>query len=295
MQNNTAFALGGAINNIGVLTVSSSTFSGNRAESGGALFINTASAQSATISGSAFTGNQAVATAGGVADNGGAIAINTDGAVTITGSTFTGNSAAVNGGAIYFNDSPPGGTLALSYSRIAGNTAAAGSGLYRSTGAATGERNWWGCNGGPSAAPCDLVAGTVDFSPWIVLSHTASPSTIATGQTSTLTADFLSNSDGSANAAGNLGALAGVPVSFGSAVLGTISDAQTTIQPNGAATATYTAGATAGAGSANASVDSATVTANITVNAGSGLTAAAFLPVILVPVPPQTVATTTAP
>ena len=175
-------ALGGAVNNTGSLTVNNSTFSGNKAESGGALYINTASTRTATITGSRFTGNQALATAGGVEDSGGAIAINADGQVNISGSTFTGNSAAANGGAIYFNDSATEaavGHLALSYSRITGNTAAgAGSGLYRACGTATAQKNWWGCNGGPSAAPCDLVAGAASFTPWIVLSHTASPTTI---------------------------------------------------------------------------------------------------------------------
>ena len=110
------------------------------------------------------------------------------------------------------------------------------------------------------------MAGAASFTPWIVLTHTANPGTINTGQAATLTAGFLTNSDGSANTAGSLGALGGVPVTFGSAVLGTISGAQTAIEANGTATATYTAGATPGAGSAAATVDSATVTANLTIN-----------------------------
>ena len=69
--------------------VNNTTFSGNKAESGGALYINTASVRTATVTGSRFTGNQAVATAGGVADSGGAIAADTDGLVSISGSTFT--------------------------------------------------------------------------------------------------------------------------------------------------------------------------------------------------------------
>ncbi len=269
MQNNTALALGGAVNSIGSLTANNSTFSGNRAESGGALYINTASTRTATITGSSFAGNQAVATAGGVADSGGAIAASTDGPVTISGSSFTGNGAAANGGAIYFSDAATEAAVAvlgLSYSRIAGNTATAGSGLYRASGTATAERNWWGCNGGPAATPCDLAAGGVSFSPWIVLTHTANPGAISPGQAATLTAGFLQNSDGSANAPGSLGALKGVGVTFGSAVLGTLANAQAAIQANGTATATYTAGATAGAGSATAGVDSATVTADLVIN-----------------------------
>ncbi len=270
LQNNAAFGLGGAVYSPGTLTANNSTFSGNRAESGGALYINTPSTRNVIITGSRFTGNQAVATAGNVEDSGGALAINTDGQVTISGSTFTGNSAAANGGAIYFNDSATEAAVAvlgLSYSRIIGNTAAgAGSGLYRAGGTAAAQKNWWGCNAGPSAAPCDLVAGSASYTPWIVLSHTAAPTTINTGQSATLTASFLKNSDGSANTAGSLGALAGVPVSFSSPVLGTLSAAQTAIQANGTAIATYTAGATPGAGSAAAAVDSATVTANLTIN-----------------------------
>lgn len=269
LQNNTAFGLGGAVNNIGSLTVNNSTFSGNKAESGGALYMNTSSTRTATITGSSFTGNQAVATAGGVDDSGGAIAAVTDGLVTISGSTFTGNSAATTGGALYFKDSATEAAvaaLALSYSRIVGNTASAGSGLYRASGTATAQKNWWGCNAGPSAAPCDLVTGAANFTPWIVLTHTASPATINTSQSAMLTAGFLTNSDGSPNTAGSLGALRGVPVAFGSAVLGTISGAQSAIQSNGAAIATYTAGATPGAGSAAATVDGAMVTANLTVN-----------------------------
>lgn len=269
LENNTAFGLGGAVYSPGALTANNSTFSGNKAESGGALYINTASTRTATITGSRFTGNEAVVTADGVEDSGGAIAINTDGQVTISGSTFTGNSAAANGGALYFNDSATEAAVAvlgLSYSRITGNTAAgAGSGLYRAGGTATAHNNWWGCNGGPSAAACDLVAGAASVTPWLVLSHTASPTPINTGQSAMLTASFLTNSDGSANTAGSLGALMGVPVSFASAVLGTISAAQTAIQANGTAAATYTAGTLPGAGSAAATVDGATVTANLTI------------------------------
>ena len=273
LQNNTALALGGAVNSAasgggGGLTVINSTFTGNKAESGGAVYISTDAGTNASITGSTFTGNQAVATSGGADDDGGAIAIDTDGAVNITESTFTGNSAPANGGAIFFNDSATQAAVAaltLSYNRIAGNTAVAGSGLFHASGTATAERNWWGCNSGPAAAPCNVVAGNADFTPWIVLTHTANPTTIGAGQGATLTAGFLKNSDGSTNAAGDLGALAGVPVTFGSAVLGTISGVQTTIQSNGAATATYTAGALPGAGSATATVDSATATANLTI------------------------------
>jgi CSLREA domain-containing protein len=270
-SNNSSGALGGGINassTSATLSVTGSTFTGNQAEAGGALNIATNAGSSSSISTSLFQNNQTVLVAGGADENGGAIRIDTDGDVSITKSTFTGNTALVNGGAIYFNDnatqtSAP--TLTASYNRIVGNTAASGGGLFRASGTATAEKNWWGCNGGPSAGPCNLVAGTVDFTPWIVLSHTANPNSVSGGQQSTLTADFLKNSDASSNVASDLNALIGLPITFNNAVLGTLSSAQTTIQSNGAATAIFTAGSTSGTGSANATVDSQTVTANITI------------------------------
>ncbi len=268
MQNNSALGTGGAINNIGALTINTSSFLTNTAEAGGALYINTGAANGVNIAGSVFANNRAVATAGGAVDNGGAIAIDADGAVSITKSSFTSNSAAQNGGAIYLNDSATEAavaTMTLSFNRIAGNTATtAGSGLFRTTGTATAENNWWGCNAGPSAAPCDRVSGTADFDPWLRLTHAASPNPVFTGAGTTLTASFLTNSANGAVSASNLTALNGVAIAFNTAVLGAISNAQATIQ-SGTATATFTAGGTAGAGAANATVDSQTVTANITI------------------------------
>ena len=270
VQNNTAFGLGGAINSTGSLTISNSTFTNNSAEAGGALYINTASTKSASINTSTFQNNHSVTTSGGTTDDGGAIAINTDGSVSITKSTFSGNTSANNGSAIYFNDSATEptaiATLSMSYNRIAGNTASGlGSGLFCASGTATAEQNWWGCNTGPSAAPCDRVSGAVDFDPWLRLTHTASPGSVNGGGTSTLTASFLTDSANGAVSASNLDALIGVPITFNNAVLGALSNAQPTIQSNGTATATFTAGSTTGTGSADATVDSQTVTANITI------------------------------
>ena len=270
-SNNTSGALGGAINassTTATLTVTGSTFTGNQAEAGGALNISTNAGNNSSITTSSFQNNQTVLVAGGVAENGGAIRIDTDGDVGITKSTFTGNTAVADGGAVYFNDNATQAavpTLSAAYNRIVGNTAVTGDGLFRASGTATAEKNWWGCNGGPAAGPCDVVSGTVDFTPWIVLSHTASPGSVSAGQQATLTADVLKNSDASANVAGDLTAFTGVAITFSNAILGTLSNAQTTIQSSGAATATYTAGSTSGPGSADATVDAQTVTASVTV------------------------------
>ena len=111
-----------------------------------------------------------------------------------------------------------------------------------------------------------MVSGNADFTPWIVLTHTANPSTVGTGQAATLTADFLKNSDGSTNVAGDLGALAGVPVYL----------RQRRARHDLRCTSHYPGQwrshchlhgrQHAGAGSATATVDSATATANLTIN-----------------------------
>ncbi|MDQ3927757.1 MAG: CSLREA domain-containing protein, partial [Chloroflexota bacterium] len=276
VSGNQANGVGGGIRNAGTpaasLTVTNSTISNNTAEFGGGIYDSTDGGINLAITGSTLSGNQAVDRPGGTAGDfgdGGAIYATTDGGVTVSKSTLTGNTAARNGGAIYFRDDltqAAVGTLSVTLNRVVSNTASgSGSSLYRASGNATAERNWWGCNAGPASAPCDRVSGTVDFTPWLVLSHTASPASISAGQSSTLTADFLSNSDASSNLASDLTSLIGLPITFNNPVLGTVSSAQSSIQSNGKATATFTAGSTTGTGHADATVDSATVTANITI------------------------------
>lgn len=269
VQGNTAGSGGGGVRSIGHLTLTGSTFAGNQAEFGGALDVATDATRTVSISGSTFTGNSAVANALGAADDGGAIHVLTDSGVTITKNVFTGNSAANNGGAISFADDSaagsPVGSLTATFNRIVGNTATAGGGVSQVSGTVSAENNWWGCNVGPAAAPCDSTAGTVDSEPRLLLAHTANPASIGAGSTSTLTASFLTNSAGNPVAASDLSAIAGTAVTFGSAVLGAISSPQATIQSSGTATATYTAGSTAGAGSASATVDGETVAAAITI------------------------------
>ncbi|HSE11599.1 MAG TPA: Ig-like domain repeat protein [Rudaea sp.] len=279
---------GGAINMTGGgdLTITNCTFSGNEAakfkgtaSGGGAVYFDAAFAGgNLTITNSTFTNNIAHSVNG----QGGALYIGggTSNVYTITGNTFTGNiaGASAQGGAIIIFT----GVMTARYNRFFGNSAGTASGLYMSFGDPTPFRsvdardNWWGCNGGPTAIGCDtiypttsttppLTNGQISFDPWIVLAHSASPGKISINQTSTLTASFLQDNHGGALSAGNLGALIGLPVTFDSAVLGTLSNAQTTIQSAGTATATFTAGSSGGNGSAHATVDNATATASITV------------------------------
>ncbi len=184
--------------------------------------------------------------------------------------TITGNSATGTGGGIHVDASSPQ-VLNINFSRIVLNAAAAGSGFDNINGTVDATDNWWGCNLGPSSAPCNTVNDPnllVTFDPWIVLSHTPNPAIILLNGNSTLTASFLQDNHGAAISAANLPALIGIAILFNNPVLGTLSNLQTTIQPSGTATATFTANAI-GAGHADATVDSQTVTANITINPGS--------------------------
>jgi len=178
--------------------------------------------------------------------------------------TFSGNSAVNLGGGLRSSNGD-GQTLNVSFSRFVGNTAASGkgSGLSSYTAATTAVNNWWGCSTGPSAAPCDTAqidvdntnpAGTLNFTPWLRLNLTAATNPLVTGQSTGLTASFLTNSNNGAVALSNLDVLLGLPVTW-SSVGGTISGQQTTIQTNGTATANYQATAVAAGNQAVAKVD----------------------------------------
>jgi hypothetical protein len=193
--------------------------------------------------------------------------------VTVTGNVASLASADQRGGG---GIATGGGAVGVHNSRIFGNTAGGlgGSGLHKDLngGTTNATGNWWGCNTGPAAAPCDTAvmngggSGTpvLSTSPYIVLTHTASPTAIASGANATLTASFLKDSAGNAILPSSLDVLIGRPITFGSAVLGTLSGAQATIQAGGTATATFT-GTSCGSGSAAATVDNASVTAAVVV------------------------------
>ena len=104
-------------------------------------------------------------------------------------------------------------------------------GVTNGTGAPlTVEDNWWGCNGGPGTAGCDRAqgfgGGTVDADPWLVQTVTATPTVIGSGANTTVTTDFLHDSNGnSALLYGGL--LPDLPVAFAS-TLGTPASASIT-------------------------------------------------------------------
>jgi hypothetical protein len=112
-SNNAVDNVGGAIFNVGTMTVSGCTFTGNSAvifdfegDSGGAIY----NAGNMTLTSCTFTGNSTVIEGGAIFNLGGATA-------TVVGCTFTGNSAGVDGGGIINF-----GSLNLGTSVFCGNT-----------------------------------------------------------------------------------------------------------------------------------------------------------------------------
>ena len=158
--------LGGAICNIGTVTISDSSFSGNSAWNGGAIsnggqasiggssFSNNNTARDggaiynygeANISGSSFSGNSAEWDGGAIhnqgeanisdgsfsgnsaGDDGGAIYNDDEARLSISDSSFSGNSVEEIGGAIFNDD---GASISISDSSISDNSARNGGAIY---------------------------------------------------------------------------------------------------------------------------------------------------------------------
>ena len=274
----------------GNLTIINSTISNNTASSsapgpgasagtgGGIDFRDQGGTNTLNITNSTISGNRAAWTN----DAGGGLFIS-GGTATIQRTHFVSNMASNGafstglGGAIAHGN----GTLTVSFSRFVGNAGTNGAAMWQSAGGGTttANNNWWGANTGPVIMD---LAGTPapTATLWLKLRHSASPSSVPTTTSTTLTADLFGLNTGGSTAAGNL---AGLPpffsqpasVIFDNAVLGTLSGAATQFT-NGAATATYTAGATPGVGSANATADSETVLAFVLIQNQTAVSLTAF-------------------
>ncbi|MGZ7160337.1 MAG: hypothetical protein ACXVHR_07680, partial [Methanobacterium sp.] len=115
--------------------------------------------------------------------------------IIIKGCTFTNNIATRHGGAIYSDDGP----FNAHFNRFYNNTAQNGTAIYCDDCSMNCTNNWWGNNTNPQNIPKLIVItnqGSLDADPWLIMTFTANPTTIAQGQTSTLTANFNINSDG---------------------------------------------------------------------------------------------------
>jgi hypothetical protein len=147
-------------------------------------------------------------------------------------------------------------------SRIVGNVAGGvDSYVDPGNGNVDARGNWWGCNGGPTAAGCDATSGQVTASSWLQLHLAASPAAILAGTgTSALNAS-LSNTGG--NGGGEAATqFPSTAVAFGSS-LGSVPASAPTA--GGTAAATLTAGTTVGIADVTAALDAATVHQPVTV------------------------------
>ncbi len=112
--------------------------------------------------------------------------------VQLNGNNFTGNTTGVNvTGLLSAN------TIDMQYNRFFGNTTglnytALGTGLP----AVVSDMDWWGCNEGPGAAGCDTVSGSLVSVPsYLMFGLSATPTSIFTDETSTLTSFMYSGGD----------------------------------------------------------------------------------------------------
>ena len=276
---------GGGLNSAGSdFTITNSTLSNNNAGSadegigGGAYYTDYPSAVEGTvmITNSSFTSNTSALQGGGLS-----VLLDTGYPMTVTGSTFTGNQVTYSGrdgGGIAVGQYDTTATSAtVSNSRIVGNTEPADA-SFPATGVAVAnttegilEDNWWGCNAGPGNTGCDGVyfQTSGSYSPWLELSVSANPTSIATYATSTLTADLTHNSSGT----GGFSVPNGTQVMFGGTLDSSINPTSTTLS-SGTGTSTYTAGGSTGTGTGTATVDNETVSANIDIVTPPAITSA---------------------
>jgi len=137
--NNARF--GSAIYVRGALSVTGATFTNNVAVEEGAAIYNENGNQSAvTVAGSTFTGNRA--RFGG--------AIYNRARLNVTNSTFTTNTATESGGAVYHQNGNAQNGIAQSC--FTGNTARFGGAMFSQTGNFNAQNNWWGAASGPTSA-----------------------------------------------------------------------------------------------------------------------------------------------
>lgn len=250
----------------GSSTLTNCVISNNTAPSDGGGIYSTAPLQ---ITSCVVSGNQSGRYGGGMWVN------LSNATANVTKSTFISNTATSAGGAVYQSTQTTanGNGLTMSYCRIAGNTAGSFSGVAVTNGTATLTNNWWGCNQGPSNAACNQAGvvsgntGSINFTPWIVLTLAPLSTTLCSNTSTTLTANVLKNSAGTDVGLPNLTAFIGVPISFSNAAPAgsTLTSVQTTIQANGTATAQFNAGPTGGNGGASVTLDNATLNSAITV------------------------------
>jgi len=160
-NNNSAIDYGGAIYNSGNLVITNSTFNSNNAPYGGAIEND----NNLTVNNSTLTNNTSY--------EGGAI-FNRGGTMTVTGNNITNNKAGYEGSAIYNSDTAGSHSSAVvKFNRIVGNINS-NSVIYSTNNSVNANYNWWGTN----SIPASYVSSNVNVNYWLILTITATPSTI---------------------------------------------------------------------------------------------------------------------
>lgn len=233
-----------------------------------------------SITNSLFKNN--IINTAGVAD-GGALEISTEGgnsgafSATVNHNTFIDNTASSGshdaGGDISV-DNGYGGTIPINFNRFVGaNSDDDPSSMVVATaaGGVDATNNWWGNNDDPSSAG-DFYAGgggTIDLSDWIILSSKQTPVSLCTEapvDTSVVITSFIETHGGAFLTTADISTLIGLPISFGSAIDGSLVGAPAVINPTGKDTVDFVANA-AGSGSLHASIDNETLAPSIPITA----------------------------
>ncbi len=273
LGNGGAISASSSLNNHS-LTITNCIFTNNRAGGAGGAVSYNSQGGTAIITGCTFENNRTGVVGANTGGDGGAVSVTgggSGGTYLIEKNYFLNNqveNVTGHAGAIMSTN----GTATIRYNRFIGNTCAnvaflplaniIGQAGGATTHVTIADNNWWGVNTGPGANDATaLAAGAVmTLTKWLQLKATASPTPICPtnvflGNTSTVTASFLTNSASEAIALANLSTVIGLPISFVNPTLGSLSAAQTSIQANGTATVLFTSNGTPGNGSVNAIVD----------------------------------------
>jgi hypothetical protein len=236
--NNTATVDSGAIFNQGTLTINGSNFTNNKATGSGCDGGAIENDGTLTINGNSSFINNTAAVGGAILNAGN---------LNITCTNFINNTATSYGGAIYNYI----GTSIIQFNRIIGNS---NYDIYCAGGSVNANDNWWGTNfTGTNPTTTGRVTSNVNATTWIVLTLTASPTSIQPGGNSTITADLLHDNTGAT--------VTGIVPYTGlvtfTTTLGTISNVS---MSNGKAVTTLNAGADSGTATVSATIDNQIVT-----------------------------------
>ena len=176
------------------------------------------------------------------------------------------NSVNEGGGGIFADETSA--HITVTDSRIVGNTATVGGSQLDGDGGASkggvlnAANNWFGTNT-PSSSFFGSGVKTLTTTPFLVMTFSASLTSLGSGSTSTLTSAVTKNS---ANTTG-FSIPDGTLATFSGGTIGSVNPSSTTTS-SGSASSTFTAGASAGMGNVSATIDNQTLTVQVNVTAG---------------------------